>query len=280
MPRDGNRRSAIFVGGLTVITLALPTPASGTGGNNRCSGGLFPDLQTVVPKHLSVQNQQQREILRFSNGIANRGAGDWRLRPDPPLGTATFTNAVQEILDQPAGEGNIVCEEITSTFAFHEEHNHWHVGDVALFEVRHADDTGFGGDMGGVVTNDRGESQSIKTTFCLIDWYKLDDNARTSERVYWDCATSYQGIQPGWVDQYHQSTVGQQIDITGLAVGTYYLQSTANPDGVFMESDLTNNSAWTSFSLTRDSKGNTKITEISNSPCDTPGMCGAQSVNR
>ena len=53
---------------------------------------------------------------------------------------------------------------MAGTFAFHPAHNHWHIGDVALFEVRKGSPTGpiVGGN-------------SIKTTFCLIDWYKLDD---------------------------------------------------------------------------------------------------------
>ena len=158
---------------LVVALLAsLLTPPSGAtaGGGSTCEGGLFPDLQTVVPKHLGIQNAHQREILRFSNGIANKGAGDWRMRPDPALGTAPVTNAVQEILSQPAGGGTVVCEKVVSTFEYHETHNHWHVGDVAQFEVRYSKDSGLRGNMGAVVTNDRGQSQSIKTTFCLLEW--------------------------------------------------------------------------------------------------------------
>ena len=41
-----------------------------------------------------IMNQQQRDILRFSNGIANTGDGPWALRPDFQ---PTVTNAIQEI---------------------------------------------------------------------------------------------------------------------------------------------------------------------------------------
>lgn len=236
--------------------------------------GLYPDLQTVVPKHLSIQNTQQGEILRFTNGIANRGGGAWRLRPEfkPDV-----TLARQEILD---ANGSVVKDRIVSIFEFDPEHNHWHLKNVALFEVREARDDGTGGRWGGVVVNDLGHVQSIKTTFCLIDSYKLDGNAPTWERTYWDCEIDLQGISVGWVDQYHQSLEGQEIDITGAPEGIYYLVSTANPDGNFLEQDLTNNTAWVSFRLTRDSKGNPKITDITHSPCDTPGMCGEQATNR
>ena len=227
---------------------------------------LLPDIRTVVPAHLQIVNSQQRDILRFSNGIANTGAGDWRMRPEV-VSSANIQNAVQEILD---ADGNIVREVTVSTFEFHPSHNHWHIGDVALFEVRKGSPTGpvVGGN-------------SIKVTFCLIDWYKLDENSPSHERVYWDCATSYQGISPGWVDQYHQATEGQQLDLTTVPNGDdYYLVSTANYAGVFVETDKTNNTAWVKFRLYQDSNGNRKIQVTGHSPCEGDGMCGLRSTNR
>ena len=127
---------------------------------------------------------------------------------------------------------------------------------------------------------DRGHSVSIKTTFCLIDWYQLEGNSNTKKRIYWECQTSFQGIAPGWVDQYHQSLEGQKVDITGAKPGLYYLVSTANPERRFLETDYTNNTAWTSFKLTRDSSGNPKIEVAGNSACETPGLCGVGAPNR
>lgn len=49
---------------------------------------LLPDLQTVVPLHLQIQNAQKRETIRFSNGIANTGAGSLYLRPEFPGATS------------------------------------------------------------------------------------------------------------------------------------------------------------------------------------------------
>jgi hypothetical protein len=239
--------------GLASTAMADPSPGD----------GLYPDLQTVVPTHLQIVNQQQRTTLRFSNGIANTGQGPWRMRPDFQ---PTVTNAVQEILD---ADGQIAHEEIVSTYEFHPAHNHWHIGDVALFEVR-------AGRPDGPVVG----GNSIKVTFCLIDWYKLDDNSPSSERTYFDCYTSYQGISDGWVDQYHQSTEGQQLDLTGVPAGRYYLVSTANPEENFLESDYDNNTAWTSFDLSYSNSGNARITIVGHSPCEGPGMCGERSTNR
>jgi lysyl oxidase len=163
-----------------------------------------------------------------------------------------------------------------SEFVFHPAHNHWHITDVALFEVRTALDDGRGGRFGAVFSN-----QSIKTTFCLIDWVKLDGNSNTTERNYWDCfPDALQGISAGWGDQYHHQLEGQELEITGAKPGVvYYLVSIANPDGNFLETTTTNNMAWTSFRVSRDSKGNAKVAEVSHSPC-TGALCGEGLPNR
>lgn len=228
---------------------------------------LLPDLRTVVPQHLQLVNKQQREIVRFSNGIANTGVGPWRMRPLFPTTDSSLPQlALQQILDS---DGNVAMEPAVSVFEFHPEHNHWHINGVALFEIRAGSPTG-------PIVGDN----SIKTTFCLIDWYKLEDNSKTPERTFWECNGELQGISPGWVDQYHQSLEGQGLDITGAAPGLYFLVSTANPDGAFIEADLTNNTAWASFQLTRDSQGNPKIKVVGHSPCETAGLCGENAPNR
>ena len=62
--------------------------------------GLLPDLRTIVPQQLQLVNEHQRDILRFSNGIANTGDGPWRMRPRFPLVNISMTqDAIQEILD-------------------------------------------------------------------------------------------------------------------------------------------------------------------------------------
>jgi hypothetical protein len=268
---------------VTVAAVVLGAASAVYGGKPSTGTGLLPDMRTVVPTHLNLVNEHQRDILRFSNGIANTGPGPWGMRPDPPLEVATeTTSAIQEIRDSNAyykcGEQpkqvtdcyNVVSEHFGGTFVYHPAHNHWHIGDVALFEVRKGSPTG-------PIVGDN----SIKTTFCLIDWYKLDDNAKTPERVFFDCYKGHQGISSGWVDQYHQSTDGQQVDLTGEPpADDYYLVSTANYARRFLESDYTNNTAWVRFRLYQDSQGNRKVEVTGHSPCDSPGLCGERSTNR
>jgi hypothetical protein len=269
-----------------VATVFAATALARTDGGS-APAGLLPDLRTVVPTHLQLVNEHQRETLRFSNGIANTGPGPWALRPDPfpddaPAETETIA-AVQEFRDgnwyYKCGEQpkqvtdcyNVVSEKVAGEFIFHPAHNHWHIGDVALFEVRKGSPTGpiVGGN-------------SVKTTFCLIDWYNLTGNSPTAERIFFDCYASYQGIRSGWVDQYHQSTEGQQLDLTGVPnAKDYYLVSTANYAGTYTETNYTNNSAWVKFRLYSDSKGNRKIEVTAHSSCvQGSGLCGEHSTNR
>jgi hypothetical protein len=268
------------VGLLAIVGVA----AAGRGGGTTTDlSAHYPDMRTVVPTHLQLVNEHQLETLRFSNGIANTGAGPWALRPEPALSDAlTTVTAVQEIRDSNAyykcGEQpkqvtdcyTILDDFSTGAFEYHPAHNHWHIGDVALFEVRKGSPTGpvVGGN-------------SIKTTFCLIDWYQLDANSPSAERTFFDCYRSHQGIKSGWVDQYHQSTSGQQLDLTGVPIADdYFLVSTSNYARVFTESDYTNNTAWVKFRLFQDSKGNRKVEVTGHSPCDSPGLCGERSTNR
>jgi Lysyl oxidase len=282
------RRFVAVLVPLVVLAVAGAAPGAPEKGGGSAPTALLPDIQTVVPRHLSIQNQQQRDVLRFANGIANTGAGPLALRPEPELDVArelglTTVAAVQEFWDSNAfyrcGEQpkqvtechNVVSERVTGEFVFHPEHNHWHIGDTALFEVRKGSPTG--PIMGG---------NSIKTTFCLIDSYKLVGNQPTRDRLFWDCYNSYQGIAPGWVDQYHHSLPGMELDITDLPDGNdYYLVSSSNFAGVFTESNPSNNTAWTKFRLFKDSNGNRKIEVTGNSPCVMgSGMCGENATNR
>jgi hypothetical protein len=136
--------------------------------------------------------------------------------------------------------------------------------------------------MGAAFVNDRGLAQSFKTTFCLIDWVKIDAQKKTPDVMYWACdrTAPYQGVSVGWIDQYHHSLEGQEIDLTGAPSGVYYLRVHVNDDGVFVESSTPDNIAWRSFQLSRDSQGNPKIEYISGSACTSPNMCGNELPNR
>jgi hypothetical protein len=256
---------------VALLPLVLLATGTGMAGPTAATGpGLYPDLRAAVPHHFTVQNNQQREFLRFSNMVANTGAGGLRLRPEHNASTG-ITTGFQEIYD---AAGHLVVDAPVSQFVFHPAHNHWHLNAVALFEIRKSLDDGTGGSWGDVQGG-----QTIKTTFCLIDVIRLEGNTNSAARTYWDCfPDEHQGISAGWGDQYHHATEGQELEITGAPEGVYYLVTTSNPDGTYLETTTGNNTAWTSFRLTRAS-ANPKVTEIAHSAC-TGALCGEGLPNR
>lgn len=263
------------------VAAAPPGPA------DPCAGGLEPDMTPMVPHQLQIQNTGGREYLRLTNGIANVGQGPWHLHPETIIGDGGgTTTAIQDVWSTTGGPSDpastIVCSFPTTEFEYHPAHNHWHIGSVARFGVHVALDDGTGGAIGAAVINDLGIAQSFKTTFCLIDWVKIEGKKKTPDVTYWACdrTAPYQGVSVGWIDQYHHSLEGQEVDITGAPVGVYYLKVHANDDGVFVERDTTNNVAWRSFRLVRESNGNPKIELIATSPCSPATMCGEGIPNR
>lgn len=268
--------------GLTLVPLP-PGPAMAAMVPQRCpvgaaptiEGARLPDIRTVVPQQLNLVNAHQKEILRFSNLIANTGEGPWRMRPEFPLSDPSLPQkGIQQVLNSRDSSGRVLFECEASTFEYHPTHRHWHTGEVAKFEIRMGSPTG-------PVYKDN----EIKTTFCLIDWVSLTGSStsgKNTARTYFDCAGAFHGISVGWTDQYHHATDGQELDITDARPGLYYLVSISNPENRFVESDYTNNVAYQGFQLTRDSRGNPKI-KLTNdrSFCsDIPGLCGEQTANR
>ncbi len=61
--------------------------------------------------------------------------------------------------------------------------------------------------------------------------------------------TLLMGISIGWSDIYRSHLEGQYIDIAGLPPSNYGLLTSVNPDGVFRETDFSNNFAWMVFRL-------------------------------
>lgn len=280
------RASALLTVG-AVMALGLVAPADAAPRPKPTSTALYPDIIEEVPHHIQVQNTQQGEWLRFSTTHMNIGAGNLQIR-----GTETFegnceddngdayeqcTSAVQEIFGP---DGTIVETKQAGVAVFHPEHNHWHQSGVAEFTIS-TDVDSEAQTPSGVITS------GTKVTFCLIDVKFFGDGKTTGSdkkvlpRNYFECNGDLQGISVGWGDQYHQSTPLQELDITGLAPGVYYLTHLADPENHWKEGPTldsvgeNNNFTWVRFQLTRDSEGNAKVALLGDSGCVShPAQCG------
>ncbi len=232
-------------------------------------GGLCPDITEEPPTHLNIKRAHGEEWLRFSSTHWNEGKGPLQIRgggqtqpcqveENGIIIDSICTFATQEILD---ADRNVVYTQPAGVTVYHPDHNHWHQDNVADFVLR-------SGSLDGPIVG-----QATKVTYCLID-YDSGKNGLTSEKFYFDCDGEMQGISVGFGDEYHHATHGQEVEITGLPAGIYYLTHEADPTNKWLELDDSNNTSWVKFRLRTDSKsGNHLLDWIENSPC-TGLACG------
>ena len=179
-------------------------------------------------------------------GSRTAALGRCSSRPDPYPETTTETPpAIQELLD---AQGRVVERRMVGVFVYSADHAHWHLADVARFELRIALDGGKHGLWGDVVR------EWDKETMCLLDFYKLDDPA-AEKGEYAECAPRVQGISPGWVDQYYKAVRGSSSTSRAWQQGRTISSARPTPERRLLERTADNNAAWVSFQLTREPGG-------------------------
>jgi hypothetical protein len=234
---------------------------------------LIPDLREAVPQQIGLQNAQQTTTLRLTTAIANTGSGQWQMHANQPATIQDPQLALQQLLKE---DGSLWNEYEVSTFQYHPAHKHFHIAKVTSYELYEA--SGPTDIFDGSQT--KTSAYAEKVTSCLIDWVKISDNSPNNERAYSDCAGQFQGVSPGWLDQYRQSIEGQELDVTNIPTGYYFIVITANPAHTFIETDFTNNQSWTLIHYTNDANGNPKLKILNQSTCiEYPGLC-QYSANR
>jgi len=269
-----SRRAASISAAVTAIIVAatLIAPTALGGKPQPGPAAVYPDIIEAIPDHLGIQNDHQREWLRFSTTHINIGDGNLQIRGSAIVdcsiddGTGTIiqtqcTQATQEILD---ANGNVVLTHDAGLAFFHPEHNHWHQSGVAAFEIRSTLD-------GPAITS------GIKITFCFVDVETFSTTGAQKKqfpRTYFECNGDFQGLAAHWADEYHQSTPLQELEVTSLPDGDYYLTHEADPYNHWLEgpNGEGNNFAWVKFHLGGQG-ANPSVTEIDHSPCVHPAQC-------
>jgi hypothetical protein len=191
---------------------------------------LLPDLSVKAPTQLYIAGNESNKQLRFDTTFVNSGPGALEIigHADPESG---LTHATQYIYAQAApGEYRNI-----GSFELHPTHNHWHVANHVRYQLWSVNDQGLKNEL--VV--DTG-----KYSFCLWDEAENDlsiENA-SQNRVYgFNCDRNTQGISVGWSDTYRPSLDGQELNITNIPDGNYFLIFEVNPDQKILEVDYENN---------------------------------------
>ncbi|MDL2335232.1 MAG: lysyl oxidase family protein [Chloroflexota bacterium] len=184
--------------------------------------GRTPDLQTFVPDFLP-----SRTVYRY---VHSSGSGGCEVEEGSVTGTGwrrllEFTTA-----DENVGETALTIGGVDYTISGHpgqlEKHNlyvfspcHGHLHFKYYANLRW---TG------------HGKIFNTKKGFCLQSTFR-PANRETSPLHNDFSSCDYQGIAPGWMDQYTAGLTGQWVDTTTLSPGTGFRKLQTNPNGFLCE---------------------------------------------
>lgn len=206
------------------------------------SPGLLPDI--IVRQDDLYDNQivttivPPKTIIRFSNGTPNIGDGKLYV-----YGTGVDNgDGTEDIIQRIYSPGGGFMDRTAGRFVFHPSHDHIHVEDWCEYRVRQVlPDDG----VGDIIVKGQ------KTSFCILDLDVYDTSLPNynPSGQFFSCSSTIQGLSVGWMDIYSKDLTGQSIDITGVPSGTYWLESQADPNNVFLERNEDNNTARIKFTI-------------------------------
>jgi hypothetical protein len=246
-----SRRVAIAAVALSLAP-ALAGPNSAPGAAPTPAGVLLPDLAIAPVQRdgLLVERYGDRTVLRFSTEIANRGDGPLEVFPstvssdcDGDGDPSNDRDTSQRVFADSNGNGvldrgidAVHSERRFGCMRFHAAHDHWHVLDIAAYELTREP-------SGKTVAGSR------KVGYCLSDnRLAFPGEATPPGAVYPSppgsegCdATAIEGLSVGWTDLYALGLPGQDLEITGLPRGRYCLIMGADPRELLEERDEANN---------------------------------------
>jgi hypothetical protein len=211
---------------------------------------LPPDLRALPAADLRIASSGAQKYLRFSTTSWNGGAGKLHLVGGPTDPDTDTQIVYQQIFNV---DGTYTQYEAGS-FIWHADHGHVHFDDYAIYILR-------------PVTPGPADRVASKMTFCIIDTtpYDLSLPGAPQTAQYVFCDGVAQGMSVGWGDTYGWYLAGQEIDITGLPNGDYWLKIEIDPEERIIESDDGNNSSTILIRITNNS-----VSQITPTPTATP----------
>ena len=183
----------------------------------------------AAPLSLSVVREGNAINLRFATTSWNNGTGPLEIRAGEVNSEGQKQRVYQRVYLSDGG----FYDRNAGEFEFHDDHDHFHFGDYALYTLKPV--SGPGASL----------RLSSKTTFCLMDTTKVLANLPGAplSAVYASCGQEFQGISVGWGDTYGASLPGQLFDVTGLPAGDYDIIIDIDPKSQLIETTRVDNSS-------------------------------------
>ncbi len=200
----------------------------------------LPDLAMAYPTEMRIQTTAGgARRLRLTTMIVNIGDGPFETRSSRLAGQELM--GVNQRIYNSAGGYRVVQTTATARYSG-DGHDHWHVRDIARYELFAV--TGNGGRL----------KRDAKVGFCFFDTnrYRLTlprapQSPKYSEAMCGDQSSLFvkNGISVGWGDKYGANLARQWIDITKVPPGEYFLKLTVDPLFLFQEIRHRNDCNWT-----------------------------------
>ncbi len=197
---------------------------------------LMPDIiireDDLYDNEISTSVVPGRRHLKLSNATPNLGPGKlylYGVLPGNPDGT-------QDVRQRVYRSDGSFFDRTAGKFIYHPGHDHIHVENWAQFRLREflADSS-----MGAII------AEGEKTSFCILDLgiYNSSLPNFDPDGQFHSCSGTIQGLSVGWVDIYSKDLPGQNIDITDVPDGIYWLESVVDPDSNILEENEANNAS-------------------------------------
>jgi hypothetical protein len=231
---------------MTVLTVVCGAYC-GLAGSAQAATIAYPDLQVQVPTSvISIGHPtQSTKSLQFTHITWNAGAGPLEIRPS--YNPATGISQGFQALYSSSGSGTWTFNQTVPIVApmiwTPPSDYRFQLTKFWLYNVA------AGGGIGSLVAT------SPKVDFCITpDIYVggVPNTPPSPAYAQYDCTspTGTLGLDVGWGDQYDATDGGENIDITNVADGTYWLRAEADPYHYFAESNVANNITDTELTIT------------------------------
>ena len=195
-----------------------------TGGSCRSATPKFPNLVQRPPSELVVTpGANGRWLLGFTSMVDNRGPGILQIRANRPQGSKVML--VRQLVQLAGGGTRVLPSSGELRYVVAPPHYHWHFLGFDRYELRRA------GDFALLV-------RDHKSGFCIADhWGTAIGVPHGPPRFLGDCEQFHpearaveEGSSVGYTDRYPANFHGQNLDVTHVPAGLYWLVHRANSD--------------------------------------------------
>ncbi len=196
----------------------------------------FPNLVQRPPSGLVIEHAGSHWLLGFTSMVDNRGPGILWIRARRAPGSAVMQ--VHQLIQLASGGVRVDQSSGELKYVNAPPHHHWHFLGFDHYELRSATDFTL-------------RVRDYKSGFCLADhWGHAIGVPHGPPRFLGDCEQFHpeaqsvvEGSSVGYSDRYPAFFHGQQLDITKLPAGRYWLVHRANEDFHLRETSYSDDAA-------------------------------------